>query len=330
MIELKNSQLVFRFPQVHARAVGRIDFIKTLRVPDDGRNYPLPAGFGRFHVEHLEDHAERVPAYWLKRGGAILPMYQSEALWIKLSGGYPMAVKIATGKINAVTGEAWTNTLNDNPQDYIVLSEQPWLDGYAVERGTVRQFVASQLGKGDTVEEQVTGKAEFGGIQIMAFPMKAHIYKEHFERPAEIRENYLDIPAFCRSASGRIDSMGIAPGGRISQEIYDDDYGLDAWDLSAGVRCFIHTVNSESWRKLTGQIMPDKPITAREYNEAGVPWFGYYAVDKTALPGSRLLKSLKGLRQKPSTSEITQIGESLSLAPRVDLSKHGRVTDGTF
>lgn len=330
MIELKNNQLVFRFPEVHAKAVGRIDFIKTLRVPDDGRQYPLPAGLGHFHLEHIEDHAERVPEQWLKRGGAILPMYQSEALWINLSGGYPMAVKIATGKINAVTGGAWTNTLSDRPQDYIVLSEQPWLDGYAIERGTVRQFVARQLGHGDTVEEQVTAKAEFGGIQIIAFPMKAHIYKEHFERNLETNEDYLDIPAFSRSASKLVYSLGIAPGGRINQEIYDDDYGLDAWDLSAGVRCFVNTVNSESWQKLTGQAMPEEPITARDYNEAGIPWFDYYAADKTALPGSRLLKSLKSLRQKPNTSEIAQIGESLSLAPRVDLSPRGGVSDGEF
>jgi hypothetical protein len=65
--------------------------------------------------------------------------------------------KVATGKINAVTGEGWTAGLNRNPQDYLIVPEQPWLDGYCVEKGVVRQFVAMPLGRGYTTEEQLTG-----------------------------------------------------------------------------------------------------------------------------------------------------------------------------
>ena len=34
--------------------------------------------------------------------------------------------------------------------------------------------------------------------------------------------------------------MGLAPGGRMRQEIYEDPYGLDAWDLrqSQSLLCF--------------------------------------------------------------------------------------------
>lgn len=73
-------------------------------------------------------------------------MYQAEALWIDLSWQsaleYPCAIKIATGKINAVTGEAWANGLDPAPQDYLVIPTQRWLDGYAVGQGYIRQFVA--------------------------------------------------------------------------------------------------------------------------------------------------------------------------------------------
>ena len=47
MIELRENELVFAFPEVHERAVFRIDFQRTLRIPDDGHEYPLPAGLGR-------------------------------------------------------------------------------------------------------------------------------------------------------------------------------------------------------------------------------------------------------------------------------------------
>ena len=42
----------------------------------------------------------------------MMPMDQSEALWIRFSARYPFAVKIAAGKINAVSGEAWTAELS--------------------------------------------------------------------------------------------------------------------------------------------------------------------------------------------------------------------------
>lgn len=56
MIELKHSELVFQFPEVHEDAICRVDFQRTLRIPDDNREYPLPPGLGHFPMEHVEDH----------------------------------------------------------------------------------------------------------------------------------------------------------------------------------------------------------------------------------------------------------------------------------
>ena len=44
--------------------------------------------------------------------------------------------------------------------------------------------------------------------------------------------------------------MGLAPGGRIKQEIYDDPYGLDAWDQRHYSRCFVTIANSVAWAKI--------------------------------------------------------------------------------
>ncbi len=44
MITLENDELVFRFPEVHEHAVCQINFQRTLRIPDDDKTYPLPAG----------------------------------------------------------------------------------------------------------------------------------------------------------------------------------------------------------------------------------------------------------------------------------------------
>jgi hypothetical protein len=39
-----------------------------------------PPGLGRFPIRHVDDHAASVPELWLRHGGVMTPMYQSEAL----------------------------------------------------------------------------------------------------------------------------------------------------------------------------------------------------------------------------------------------------------
>ena len=73
-----------------------IGFQRTLRIPDDGTIYPLPAGLGSFPLRSVDDYADTAPETWTKRGGIVMPMYQSEALWIRFRSGYPFAVKIGS------------------------------------------------------------------------------------------------------------------------------------------------------------------------------------------------------------------------------------------
>ncbi|NCC41299.1 MAG: hypothetical protein EOM21_18085 [Gammaproteobacteria bacterium] len=287
MIELRNNGLEFSFPEVHPQARCHIDFQRTLRIPDDNRDYPLPPGLGRFPLQHVDDFKDRVPADWVRHGGVFLPMYQTEALWINFRGSYPCAVKIAAGKINAVTGEAWANPLEGEPQDYVVLPDQPWLDGFAVSRGMIRQFVAMPLGAGYTAEEQLTGTAEHGGVQIIVYPMKAEVYTQLLQRPsAEIQ-----MPEACYSPEP-CPPMGLAPGGLMRQEIYEDEYGVEAWDQTAGSRCFVHLLNSLGYLEVTGHRPPQPSPTAADYTRAGLPWFEYFDDERVALEGAVKLAGL--------------------------------------
>lgn len=59
----------------------------------------------------------------------------------------------------------------------MALPNQPWLDGICTEPGSVRQFVAMPLGKGYTVEEQMTGHAKIGGFQVDVFPSYNSVVK---------------------------------------------------------------------------------------------------------------------------------------------------------
>ncbi|MFN0194676.1 MAG: hypothetical protein ACKVP5_22320, partial [Aestuariivirga sp.] len=259
--------------------------------------YPLPPGLGAFPLRHLDDHAARLPEDWRRRGGVIMPMYQAEAMWLHFGGGrgwggYPFAVKIGTGKINAVSGEGWSSGLNRDPQDYVAVPRQPWLDGYCVEKGVIRQFVAMKLGEGWSVEEQLTGAAEWGGVQIVVYPMKA----ERYEALVRARR---DEAMFMRRIkfSVRQDSfaMGLAPGGRMKQEIYDDPYELADYDQRRGSRCFVTILNSAAWRAVAGERPPMQLPTAKDYAKAGLPWFDYYDADAKALGGAEPFGQVKSL-----------------------------------
>ncbi len=69
MIELIQNQLVFSFPEIHRDAHCTIDFQRTLRLPDDNKEYPLPPGLGLFPLTHVDDLGERLPAAWEAHGG---------------------------------------------------------------------------------------------------------------------------------------------------------------------------------------------------------------------------------------------------------------------
>jgi len=335
MIELKSDRLAVSFNELPLRPTLTIDFQRTLRIPDDGRDYPLPPGLGSFPLRHIDDYGRRVPSSWLKRGGVLLPMWQSEALWLNFDSNYvrdrrtnyPFAVKVATGKISAITGEPWQRGLSRNPQDYLVVPEQPWLDGYCVQKGLIRQFVAMPLGEGYSVEEQLTGDAEFGGIQIEVFPMRREVFERRFpidRHPHQAERCLFSLSAEPASAAG----MGLAPGGRMRQEIYEDPYSIHDWDTEHGSRCFVHLVNSATWQAVTGQLPPTKPPTAEQYTNAGYPWFDYYDAEQTALKGSDILDRLKTVKETANEKRDPSLPDNKSVSVtnivnlRAGLGKH--------
>lgn len=331
MITLERNMLTFRFPEVHADAELRVQFQRTLRIPDDNHEYPLPPGLGSFPLLHVDDHAERVPSSWRARGGVFLPMYQAEAMWVSFnSGGYPFAVKVAAGKINAVTGKAWTNELAAKPQDYVVAPEQPWLDGFCVAKGRIRQFVAMPLGEGFTVEEQLTGEAEHGGLQIIAYPLEAKRWEELRAGRMRAHLGHEDLDQLiCSSVAS--EEMGLAPGGVMRQEIYRDPYGIDAWNTSARSRCFVHIVNSRDYVQLTGEAPPTKPPSAQDYTDAGLPWFDYFDKELQALAGAAQLAGLHSVGAMLAQTGKAPLPGNEPVQPKVvKLGPTGKVREGDF
>ena len=303
MIFIKRDSLVIRFPEIHENAGVKIDFQRTLRLPDNGETHYLPPGLGKFPLRHIEDFDLGSNNHLKKRGGVIMPMFQADALWLNFSSinmtgqaDYPIALKIGTGKVCAVSGDNWSPNLNRDPQDYVVVPEQPWLDGYNVGKNIVKQFVAAPMRQGFTVEEQLTGNADVGGIQIQAFPMKKEFYEKLNVVPDFAAHEEMNDIVCCMAPESSME-MGLAAGGSMRQEIYEDPYDFEEWDLRATQRCFVTLANAEQWMDITGEEPPMRAISAQTYTDAGLPWFDYYDNDKEAISGAKKLGKIKSIKQ---------------------------------
>ena len=344
---------------------------RTLRLPEDGRTHGLPPSLGHFPLHRIEDYRSKVPAAWREHGGLFFPMWQREAMWLSFSASRrPFALKVAAGKVNAVSGREWTSDLRGTDfglpgtdlrpqtsdpkvrspksefpsevrgprsdvhptQDYLVVPPQPWLDGFNSGAGKIRQFVSMPLGMGYTVEGQVTGKEDVGGIQLLAIPPKNGMLEPQ-PKPAfrggqflrggspaygmgglkhtlstnsvgwpdlsrEYSESSMDSFSANIGASSKAAEMGLAQGGEMEQKIYPDPYGVDVWMQEAGQRLFLHIVNSELYEQITGEKPPRSPVTAQHYAAKGWPWYELWDQEMGDVPASPVLSGVKTVGQK--------------------------------
>jgi len=301
----------------HAIRIGArfaVSFQSTLRIPDDGRTYLLPPGLGVFPIFKVDDYAERVPPLLRAQGGAFIAMYKREALWLGFDAApwKPSVVRVAVGRINAVSGEEHRAGLRADPQTYIVCPDQPWLDGIKTGPGSVRQFVAMPLGQGYTVEAALRGTEEFGGIQITVFEPKPGRFPE--QPPIEAATGPQRFGGI-KPARAATQTMGLGAGGVMKQKIYPDAYGIETWDLENYGRVAVHIVNSEQFFDITGIEAPPPPIDARTYTAHGLPWFDLYDEAREDLPRSERLVGVKTIAERDAEGgEATAGNASVDIA----------------
>ena len=172
----------------------------------------------------------------------------------------------------------------------------------------------------------LTGAAEHGGLQIIAFPMKRERY-EQMLRPS-VHPDYSPEPNAVHSLASE-SAMGLAPGGRMRQEIYDDPYGLDAWDQRHASRCFISILNFRQWQAITGEHPPAEPPTYASYAAAGLPRFDYYR-DLEAVDSTAKLKGISSVAAVGAHKGETPLpnNETISRGNIVPLGSHRPAPEG--
>ena len=292
------AQFVVTVPEVHREASTSIRLIRTVRVPDDGKTYPLPPGLGTFPARGIETREGA--------GGWKIPMLQSEAMWIAFEGGgvaaYPFRVRILAGAVDAVSGEEAqfgedgvpNNEMPQDPQGFVEVPKQPWLDGFRTGEGVVRQFVAEPLGAGRTVEEQLGVTQGRAGIWIGLQPLDAGVWESERAVREETRK-MLRSSVMALSDSVESNDMGLAPGGGIVQQVLKAQRSDEEWS-EAIVWIRVEIKSSMQWLEETGQPPPQRPIDAKTYTDLGMTWFTYWDREVEALSGPSPFAALKSLR----------------------------------
>ncbi len=305
-----------------------VNFQRTLRIPETGL-HPLPPGLGRFPLRRVADYPDTAPAKWLARGGVMLPIYQREAMWLSFDAAEPAALQVGVGKVCAVSGLPWIEHLVKDPQNYLALPQQPWLDGINAGDGYIRQFVAVPLGSGATVEGQVTGQETHGGVQLRAVGLTEQALAAWRAAREARQEVYMDAicPAPCSLDSA---DMGLGAGGRMRQEVYTDDRPLADYDESGARRVFVHLCSAAQWTAITGELAPPTPVDRDAYVRAGLPWFDYYDADARDVAASQTLAKVKTVGEVLGTED----GQFVPVDPATVISLGGAspdtVTDGTW
>ena len=246
---------------------------RTLRIPDDGREYPLTPGLGPFPV--LGDGDE-----------LFVPMHLREALWLGFEAPYwrPHALKVGIGGIDALTGEAFApDSLSADPQDYLVIPDQPWLDGINAGDGFIRQFVAARLGEGLSVEAQLSGAEDRGGLQLSLFAPKPGRFPD--QPPVE------RIDVMCCASP----DVGLGAGGRMRQEIYEDTYGLDTWEPEPVATVEIRLLEAHAFAERFDVAVPPTPVDADTYTRHGLPWFDLYDPSRQDVAATDRLKGVRSI-----------------------------------
>ncbi|ROW03053.1 hypothetical protein VMCG_05770 [Cytospora schulzeri] len=337
-----------------------VAFQRTVRVPDNdtGPASALPPGLGYFPIYKTKDHAARLPRDVVSNGGVFVPMYQREAMWIRFHATAPFMVKIYVGgDYVVVPRQLWLDGVAVGPGVVRQFVAMPVCRGYTVEAqltggdmlggmqieitparrrpvpAGIQIFVRTLTGKTISVvcgpDYQISDlKNIIRGREGLAPDEQRFVYSGRqlnddmtLEQCGVKHESTLHLLVRLRGGDPN-HQLGIAAGGKISQEIRQDTYNPDDWLRGVTFTFPVHILNSEAFRAVTGIDPPPSPITAETYAEAGLPFFELYGEETSCVCGSENFKALKSVNQIDKDRGLLEEAVEYPLQPQQVVKIH--------
>jgi hypothetical protein len=148
MLELKNNTLSFHFRDPPEARVSVV-FNRLSRIPDDA-DLPASSRTRVFPRQACNDYRDKSQPNGAARRRHVAHVavramccssFRTRRTAICTLGRLPSKSRLASDLRDR---KPWSKLLREG--DYCIVPEQPWLGGYVVENGVIRQFVAAPLG----------------------------------------------------------------------------------------------------------------------------------------------------------------------------------------
>jgi hypothetical protein len=273
-----------------------ITFHRTVRVSEKELSL-LPPSLGFFDIYQVSDYRITCPKSW-EKNSYFIALHEKEAMWLSFETSNPTALIVSAGGINALTGKEDLNKLEEG--NYLVTPPQPWLDGWKNTDGSVYQFVTTKYEKGEgfSVAEQLIGeKSVHGGLLITIFEAKNPQELEIYCKPDETVYGF-ELCSFasslrcCKMTDFECEELGVGKGGKITQKIYPDPYGLKVWKTIPTAHASIYLINSSQFSEITGLPMPGLPKSFEDYIGK---WYGLKDENYNDIEGTTKFDKLKSV-----------------------------------
>lgn len=129
----------------------------TKKIKIDPNSHTLPPDWGPFKEFKVADY--NCPEEW-SSNGYFVPAEEGMPLWIDLRSNPQCACILSVQRFNPISNEPANlekGLTKDPKQNYMVLPNQRWIDGYTHD-GKVYQFIVTKAGEGLSVNEYVLPK----------------------------------------------------------------------------------------------------------------------------------------------------------------------------
>ncbi|KAF7554773.1 hypothetical protein G7Z17_g2655 [Cylindrodendrum hubeiense] len=143
------------------------------------------------------------------------------------------------------------------------------------------------------------------------------------EHPLSYRNKVLTL-----TLAPRATALGIGAGGTIIQHIERDTYDPAIWDVGNSKILNIQIIDSTTFRSVTGLDPPKSPISAKTYQEMGLPFFQLWRDEAKEDGVAGSWKSIKGVAEVESRN-AKRGGKQVAAGPSQD-SQFGLLRSGAW
>ncbi|KAI1413445.1 hypothetical protein F5Y13DRAFT_189352 [Hypoxylon sp. FL1857] len=256
--------------------------------------------------KNIQDYVVAPKQYWLD-GIATSPGVVRQFVAMPAGSGYSVEAQI-TGEdtVGGLQVEITPSRPIEDPKYLFVrgpegrLTEHNFPPSYTISK--VKDVVFDQL-----KIQRNTHKLFHKGKELMDYEILGDLSINHRDTISVSGSRFGKLRGGCAMAGNIYEQdrkvreefdLAIAPGGKIQQQVHEDDTPASDWIRDITITIPVQILNSTAFCKVTGLAMPPSSVDASAYAEKGSPFFKMYEEPSTVAGDFDAIKSVNEIDQK--------------------------------